>query len=356
MSSGRVHRLSPICTTFEYSSVRNLPKVSVIIPCRNEGYFIGKCLNSIIANDYPKDRLEVLIIDGMSEDKTRITVEDYANKYVFIKLLDNPKKITPAALNVGIANATGDIIMRMDAHSTYPPNYISGLVGWLEKTRADNVGGVWITVPATQTLMAEAIALALSHAFGVGNAYFRIGVNEPRWVDTVPFGCYRRDVFDRIGRFDERLVRNQDIEFNTRLRKVGGKVCLVPDVHSSYHCRPDLRQLWVQNFQNGQWNIYTIALTGWSLSWRHFLPLGFVAGLIGSGGLAIWFPAFAWLFGAVIAAYFMSATIASLGSSTGRRASSRVLLPLVFLVLHLSYGLGSLWGITTLTRVWRHDK
>ena len=244
--------------------------------------------------------------------------------------------------------------MRMDAHSTYPPSYVSGLVGWLERTHADNVGGVWITVPARQTLVAEAIALALSNPFGVGNACFRIGVKEPRWVDTVPFGCYRREVFDHVGMFDERLVRNQDIEFNSRLRGAGGKIFLTPEIYSYYYCRVGLWGLWKQNFQNGQWNIYTIALTGWSLSWRHFLPLGFVAGLVGSGGLALEFPTFVWLFGAIVVAYLVSAMTAALGSSKGRHASLRVLLPVVFLVLHLSYGLGSLWGITTLARVWRY--
>lgn len=332
----------------------NLLDVSIVIPCRNEEKFIGKCLDSIVASDYPKDRLEVLVVDGVSEDGTRIAVQSYARKHAFVRLLDNPKKITPAALNIGIANAKGEIIMRMDAHTTYPSHYISGLVGWLERTQADNVGGVCFTVPATQTFMAEAIALALSHPFGVGNAYFRIGVKEPRLVDTVPFGCYRREVFDRIGMFDERLVRNQDIEFNSRLRGAGGKIFITPEICSYYYCPAGFWGLWKQNFQNGQWNIYTIALTGWSLSWRHFLPLGFVAGLLGSGGLAFEFPAFAWLFGTIIVAYLVSAVIASLGSFRGRRASSCVVLPLAFLVLHLSYGLGSLWGITTLARVRRH--
>ena len=332
----------------------DLPKVSIVIPCRNEEKFIGKCLDSILANDYPKDRLEILVVDGMSEDGTRTTVQSYAHNYAFMRLLDNPKKIPPAALNIGIANAKGEIIMRMDAHSTYSPHYISGLIGWLEKTQADNVGGVCITLPATQTFMAEAIALALSHPFGVGNAYFRIGVKEPRWVDTVPFGCYRREVFDRVGMFDERLVRNQDIEFNMRLRRAGGKLFIVPEIQSYYFCRANLGGLWRQNFQNGQWNIYTVALTGKLLSWRHFVPLCFVAGLLGSGLLSLKFSSFRWLFGAISTAYLVSAVIASLANSRERLARALVLLPLVFLVLHLSYGLGSLWGIMTLARV-RHD-
>lgn len=331
----------------------DLPKVSIVIPCRNEEKFIGKCLDCIVANDYPKDHLEVLVVDGMSEDGTREIVQDYAKRQPFVRLLNNPKKVTPAALNIGLSNAKGQVIMRMDAHTLYPTNYISGLIYWLTKSNADNVGGVCVTLPSNDTPMANAIAIALSHPFGVGNAYFRVGMLEPRWVDTVPFGCYRREVFDRIGLFDERLIRNQDIEFNARLQKAGGKIFMTPEIQSYYYCRAGLGGLWQQNFQNGQWNIYTVALAGWSLSWRHFVPLGFVTGLVGSGLLTLEFPTFGWLFGAIIVVYLVSAVAASLGSSKGRHANARALLPLVFLVLHLSYGLGSLWGIATLTRVWR---
>src|SRR5690348_3576399 len=171
-----------------------MPTVTVIVPCRNEAAFVGMCLDSIEANDFPHDRLEVLVVDGMSDDGTRDMVAQYTRRDTRIHLLDNPRRITPAALNIGIAAAKGDIIMRMDAHNAYPSNYISTLVTWLVDTGADNVGGAWITRPANTTRRARAIAAALAHPFGVGNAHFRLGVREPRWVDTVPFGCYRRDV------------------------------------------------------------------------------------------------------------------------------------------------------------------
>lgn len=321
------------------------PLVSVLIPCLNEERFIGRCLESILVNDYPKDRLEVLVIDGMSEDRTRATIENYTSRCTFIRLLDNPQKITPVALNIGIANAKGEIIMRMDAHSTYPPNYISGLVGWLEKSQADNVGGVWFTVPAIQTCMAEAIALALSHPFGVGNAYFRIGVKEPRWVDTVPFGCYRREVFDRIGMFDEELVRNQDGEFNHRLIKRGGRVLLVPDIVSYYYARESLPKLWRMYFQYGYFKPLVAKKLGGILTVRQVIPAVFVLSLLVSGALVPWTI----YGGRVLCALVFAYVVADLGSSLcvgfQRGIRCALVIPVVFPVLHLSYALGFLKGI-----------
>lgn len=323
----------------------DLAKVSIVIPCRNEEKFIGKCLDSIVVSDYSKDRLEILVVDGMSEDGTRTTVQSYARKYLFIRLLDNLKKITPAAMNIGIANAKGEIIMRMDAHNTYPPNYISGLVGWLEKAQADNVGGVCFTVPATQTLMAEAIALALSHPFGVGNAYFRIGAKEPRWVDTVPFGCYRREVFDQVGMFDEELVRNQDDEFNLRLLKRGGRILLVPNIVSYYYARDSLCKLWRMYYQYGYFKPLVTRKVGGVLTIRQVIPAVFVLGLLVSGALAPWTAYSGWALCAIIFAY----VVADLGSSIyvgfQRGVKGALATPFVFPVLHLSYGFGFLKGV-----------
>jgi glycosyltransferase involved in cell wall biosynthesis len=323
----------------------DLPKVSIVIPCRSEEKFIGKCLDSILANDYPKDRLEILVVDGMSEDGTRTTVQSYAGKYAFIRLLDNPKKITPAALNIGIAHAKGDIIMRMDAHNTYQPYYISKLVGWLEKTQADNVGGVCVTVPATQTFMAEAIALALSHPFGVGNAYFRIGVKEPRWVDTVPFGCYRREVFDRIGMFDEELARNQDDEFNLRLIRQGGRILLIPEIVSHYHARDSLPKLWRMYYQYGYFKPLVVRKVGGILTVRQVIPAVFVLSLLVSGALAPWTVYGGWALCALIFAYIVADLGTSIYVGFQRRVRCALAIPVVFPVLHVSYGLGFLKGI-----------
>ncbi len=145
--------------------------VSIVLPCRNEEKFIGKCLDTIVENDFPKDELEIIVIDGMSEDRTKEVVRQYSMKYPFIKLFENRKKIVPSGLNLGIQEAAGEIIMRMDAHNEYSKDYIRKCVYYLEEYNVDNVGGIWITKPGKETAVAKSIALALSHPFGVGNAY-----------------------------------------------------------------------------------------------------------------------------------------------------------------------------------------
>src|SRR5207247_1185158 len=157
------------------------------------------CLDSLLANDYPKESLEILVVDGVSDDGTRTVVERYAAMYPFIRLFDNPRRVTPTALNLGITHARGSAIVIIGAHAAYPANYLSELVTWLNRSGADAVGGSCIARPGTDSATARAIAAALSHPFGVGNSHFRTGVAQPRWVDTVPFACYRREVFDRVG-------------------------------------------------------------------------------------------------------------------------------------------------------------
>lgn len=199
-------------------TLNSVPLVTIIVPCLNEREFIGACLDSVIANDYPKDRLEILVIDGMSDDGTRAIVEEYAQRHPSIRMVDNPDKIKPRALNIGIQEARGGIIIRMDAHALYEPDYISKSVHYLEEYDADNVGGIRMTLPRSSSRMARAIAHAISHPFAAGNATYRTGAKEIKWVGTVFGGCYRREVFDRIGLFNEALIRGQDREFNVRLR------------------------------------------------------------------------------------------------------------------------------------------
>jgi glycosyltransferase involved in cell wall biosynthesis len=179
--------------------------VTIIVPCRNEARHIATCLNSIIGNTFDKNRMQVLVVDGMSEDGTREQVKAFSAKYPFVQILSDTKQTTPSALNLGISNATSEIIVRMDAHARYPENYIEKLLEWMERSGADNVGGVVVTQAGADTLFARAIAMAISHPFGVGNAYFRIGTREPRWVDTVPFGCYRKAQFSLTSQSDCRL-------------------------------------------------------------------------------------------------------------------------------------------------------
>jgi glycosyltransferase involved in cell wall biosynthesis len=319
--------------------------VSIIIPCRNEEKYIGKCLDSIVQNDYPKEHIEVLVVDGMSEDRTRTIVGEYAEKQTFIKLYENQKRIVPTAMNIGIRNATGEIIIRMDAHSTYEKDYVSKCVRSLRELQADNVGGVWVTLPGDDSIIAQSIAVALSHPFGVGNAHFRIGLKEARLVDTVPFGCYRREVFDRIGLYNEHLVRNQDIELNLRLKKAGGRILLVPDIVSYYHARSTLSDLAKNNFWNGYWVVYSTRFAKLPFSSRHLIPFAFVMTLLGSLGLSLLFGPMLYLFLGVAGSHALANIVFSFSIARERGFSLFPFLVPTFLLLHLSYGLGSLWGI-----------
>lgn len=334
----------------------NLPTVSIIIPCRNEEKFIGKCLDSIIAQYYPKDKIEVLVVDGMSQEGTREIIEEYDRKYTFIHMLNNPQKIVPTALNIGIQHAKGEIIIRMDAHNVYQSDYISKCVKYLQEYNVDNVGGIWITLPGSDTIIAESIALALSHPFGVGNAYYRIGAKEPRYVDTVPFGCYKREVFERIGLFDEELIRNQDDEFNLRLIKNGGKVLLVPEIISYYYARESLSKLSKMYFQYGYFKPLVAQKVGAVLTWRQLIPVIFVGSLIIFGIFSLLLKPVTWLFLAIILSYLIVNIGFSLLVALKKGLKYLFVLPITFATLHFSYGIGYLKGIWDFIILKRHKR
>jgi glycosyltransferase involved in cell wall biosynthesis len=218
-----------------------IPFVSIVIPCRNEEGFIGACLESLLKGDYPQDRLEVLVVDGMSCDGTRKIVASHLQGNPCIRVLDNPSKTTPVAMNLGIRASRGDVVIIASAHARFDRKYITRCVEAIRRYGADNVGGIMRMLPREPGLTGNAIALSLSHRFGVGNSYFRIHTDEPRWVDTVFGGCYRREVFQRVGFFNEKLARSQDMEFNRRLKKAGGKTLLAPDIVCYYYARSDLK-------------------------------------------------------------------------------------------------------------------
>jgi glycosyltransferase involved in cell wall biosynthesis len=324
------------------------PTVTVIVPCRNERHHIARCLDSILSNDYPKDRLEILVVDGMSEDGTADTVTAYAQRHHSVRLVPNPDRVVPSGLNRGIAEARGEIIVRMDAHNLYPNDYLSVLVGWLERTGADNVGAAIVTLPANDSTMARAIAFAVAHPLGIGNARFRLGVREPTEVDTVPFGCFRRELFQRIGLFDEELVRNQDDEFNARILRSGGRIMLVPGIVSRYYARDSLGKLARMYFQYGWFKPYVAAKVGRITTWRQLVPPGFVLALVASALLTpIWRPA-ATAFGALAVGYL--GAVGWVAAQAARKESTAVGFALfaVLPVLHFSYGFGYLYGLVRL--------
>ena len=196
--------------------------LTIICPIYNEEKYMARCIESIMAQDYPKDDLEVLFVDGMSTDHTREIIASYLPRCPYLRVLENPQKIVPYAMNKGISEAKGDIIMRIDAHTFYEPNYCSAIVKRLKELNADNVGCVCKTDVLNKTPKTLAICEVLSNKFGVGNSTFRTGIESVKEVDTVPFGCWPKRVFEKYGRFDVRLVRNQDIEFSKRIINGGG--------------------------------------------------------------------------------------------------------------------------------------
>lgn len=319
--------------------------LSVIVPIYNEEKYIDQCIYSILEQDYPKDDLEVIFVDGMSDDRTCEIVQEYIWRYPFIRLLDNPKRIAPCAMNIGIRVAKGDVIIRLDAHASYENNYFSALVKALTELQADNVGAACLTDVLHKTSRSLAIREVLSNHFGVGNSTFRLGVTEVMEVDTVPFGCWPRIVFDKYGMYDERLVRNQDFELNRRITRGGGRIYIIPDTHCTYYARETFKALAKQGHANGKWNILTVYFTGTmsSLALRHYVPLLFLLSLI-----VPVLAAFVWPPISLLAVASLLCYVGLIGGISTRIALEKHLnlayLVAAFTSLHFSYGAGSLVG------------
>jgi len=296
------------------------------------------------------------VVDGQSEDGTREIVFEFSKRHPWIRFLDNVRRIVPAAMNIGIQSAKGQIVIRMDAHTVYPANYVSGLVQWLVKSKADNVGGICITLPANQTPEANAIAFALSHPLGVGNGYFRIGAAEPKWVDTVPYGCYRKQVFHQVGLFNENLIRNQDIEFNLRLKRRGGKILLVPAIVSYYSARSTIKDFLKQSFANGFWVIYGAGFTHLPFSVRHVVPLLWVGSLMTLSAAAFYNQGFIVVALLMLTLYLAVSTAVSVHLAWSRGMKTCLCLIAAFGTLHFGYGAGSLWGLVKLGQLKANKK
>ena len=324
--------------------------VSVICPIYNEEKYIAQCIESVLAQDFPKEDLEVLFVDGMSSDRTREIVEAYTQQYTQIRLLDNPKRIVPHALNIGIEHAKGDIIVRIDAHAAFPNNYISTLVNYLTSLpNAQNVGAACVTKTQGNTNKAKAIVAVLSNRFGVGNSTFRLGVKEVQEVDTVPFGCWMKQTLEEVGMFDTRLIRNQDIELNKRILRAGGSIYLVPDTYCIYYARETFRSLAKNNYGNGQWNVLTLYYTKdmRSLSIRHFVPLAFVLSLLLPLLGMVISPWLGLVAAASMFCYSILIDIISIQIARKERINIFAVIS-AFITLHISYGMGSLIGILKL--------
>ena len=319
--------------------------ISIIIPIYNEEKYIKACIQSILDSDFPKENMEILLVDGMSSDRTREIIQNLSAEYNFILLLDNQKKTAPIAMNIGVKEAKGEYIFILSAHARYDVNYFGTLVEYINTLNADCVGGVLETDVKNKNIKSNAIKEVLMHPFGVGNASFRIGSNEIRLVDTVAFGCYRKNTFETYGLFNEKLTRNQDIEFNKRIVNGGGKIYLVPNVRSTYFARENFLDLAKNNFANGYWNILTAYYTNTfsSLSLRHFIPLLFVSSVLLPLFFIPVFPQIIYVSTISLLSYLTLVIITSIRLKND--SNSIKYLVMSFLILHFSYGIGSLQGI-----------
>ncbi|MBI4329424.1 MAG: glycosyltransferase family 2 protein [Chloroflexi bacterium] len=318
------------------------PFVSVVLPVRNEGRRLARCLEAVLSQAYPKDCMEVLVVDGLSGDGTRQLAEEYARRDARVRFIENPAKVTPAALNIGIREAKGEVLVRVDGHTLLEPDYFTRCVEALERTGASCVGGL---MRATgEGYWGKVVTLVHSSRFGLGGGRFHLSQKEGE-VDTVYLGAYRREVFQKVGLFNERLVRNQDIEFNGRLRAAGGRIVLSPAIRSLYYVRGSLGAFLGQNFRNGQWNVAVLHETPWALSLRHLVPFLFVSTVGLSLALSPWVWPARVLLGSVLLLYGLLALGAAIWSAV--RGGARYLpgLVITFPALHLAYGLGFAAGL-----------
>jgi len=321
-----------------------MPRLSIIVPCYNEEATIQLLLKSIYDQTYPHPEIEVILADGMSTDQTRGQVAAFQREYpdLQVKVVDNPKRIIPAALNAALAAAQGEFIIRLDGHCTPYPDYVKNSIADLEQGKGDNVGGVWEIRPAGAGVIARSIAAAAAHPFGVGDALYRF-TKSAGAVDTVPFGAFRRSLFDQVGKYDESLLTNEDYEFNTRIRQHGGVVWLDPAIRSVYFARATLAALAKQYWRYGFWKLRMLRRYPQTLRLRQALPPLFVLGCAVLALLAILLNTARWLLVIILILYFTLLVIGALPVAY-RQKDPRLLvgIPLAIATMHSCWGAGFL--------------
>lgn len=323
-----------------------MPKVTVIIPCYNEEATIGDTLSAIYHQTFPRADMETVIADSMSTDRTREVIAEFqrAHPDLAVRVVENPARSIPAALNRAIGAARGEIIVRMDAHAKPYPDYVENCVRALEEGRGAVVGGVWEILPGASGWMAEGIAAAAAHPLGAGDAAYRLNP-EAGAVDTVPFGAYRKSLIGEIGGFDESLLTNEDYEFNVRVRRAGKTVWLDPRIRSVYFARPTFGALARQYARYGFWKARMLRRYPETLRWRQFLPPVFVAGVIFLLACSFWLPARLLLAGGLLC--YAGILVAAGAAASGRRRRPALLFgfPIAVAVIHFSWGGGFLWSM-----------
>jgi len=335
-----------------HESADELPFVTVVMPVRNEAGYIVRSLVSVLEQNYPVNRMEVIVVDGMSTDATRETVERIQTSHSTLRLIDNPGRIAPTGLNLAMAAASGTLIARVDGHCEIAPDYIRRAVHHLQSDDVDGVGGPIETIGETPT--ASVIAAAMSSVFGVGGSPFRTVKNRTMLTDTIAFPVYTRAIIERAGGYDEELVRNQDDEYNYRLRKLGARLLLASDVRSRYYSRGTVRSLFSQYCQYGFWKVRVLQKHPRQMSLRQFGPPAFVMASLGSAGIAVFSPVGWWSLITILGSYGLANVAASvfIAVRKDRPGLHLWLLPVVFLALHIGYGLGFVAGLVRFVRRW----
>lgn len=330
--------------------------VAIIIPTLNEEKFISRCLDSVIAQTYPFEEMDVMVVDGGSGDRTKEIVGEYQQRYPNVRLINNPGKIQSIAFNIGVDNSTAPYIVRLDAHAFYKPYYIEGCVkGLKENDKRGNVGGLWDIQPQNTSLWATTNAILNYSKFGIGGATYRIGA-EAGNVDTVPFGSFPRTMIEKIGGMREDLPRGEDNEYNSRIKKAGYSIYFDPRIVCIYYARPTLNASCKQMFANGESIGHLFYVDRESIGLRHLIPLLFVLGIIIGGICSIFFKPIKYVFLAGLALYLTCDLIASIVAA--KKHGWKYCLPLfvMFLCVHISYGLGTIKGIINGGKKFRKNK
>jgi succinoglycan biosynthesis protein ExoA len=317
------------------------PFVSVIVPMRNERRYIERCLRSIAGQDYPHNQFEVIVVDGGSTDGSRELVESMRDELPNLRVLDNRGKHTSRGLNIGLAHARGEVIARVDAHASAAPDFLSESVAALRRTDADAVGGPIETLGDGRS--GEAIALAVSSPFGVGNAVFRYSQRE-QWTDTVAFPAYRRDVFDRIGPFAE-IDGGEDDDFHLRLIDAGGRILLTPKIRSTYYARQSLPELMRQYFGYGQAKLVVLTRHPRRIRLRQLVPSAFVLALVASLIVALFGGVLVLPLALIGGSYLALSLAVSIMVARRHGAGHLLRLPFAFVCMHIAYGVGFLSGL-----------
>ncbi len=332
--------------------INNSPiEVSVIIPCYNEGETIQLLLQALLEQTYPSTQMEVVIADALSEDDTRAKIAQFADDHPELRIIvvDNPKRTIPAAVNTAAQAAKGTYLVRLDAHSVPDQEYIALSVQMLKEGIADNVGGVWEIEPGQDSCIAKAIAAAASHPLGAGDALYRIA-KKAAFVDTVPFGAFSKEIFNKVGCFDESLLSNEDYEFNTRLRLSGGKVWLDPRIRSRYFARKNLKQLARQYWRYGYWKLRMLKRYPKTIRWRQAIPPLFVFGVILFIILALFSNFARIILAGILGIYLTILLVFSILEAIKRRNICYLYMVLAITVMHFSWGMGFLYSAVDISR------